>query len=213
MFTGLIQQTGIVFALTGENTRRLTVNTILAASLRLGDSIAVNGVCLTAIDLCGDEFSADLLEETLDRTTFTAIAPGTVVNLELPTPAGAPLGGHIVQGHVDGIGTVLQIERESKSGETWRFGIRVPEGLRRYIVEKGSISVDGISLTVADINGDTVEMSIIPHTYSSTNIHTLRLGDKVNLETDPLAKYAENLRTSANAESRITLANLIARGY
>ena len=217
MFTGLIQETGEVLSLTGEGggTKRLIIGTNLASKLKLGDSIAVNGVCLTAVALSGDSFTAELLEETLMRSTLKSFAPGRTVNLELPTPAGTPLGGHIVQGHVEEVGTIMRIERESTKGDTWRVGISVPDELRRYIAEKGSIAVDGISLTVAAITAQGFEVSIIPHTFAMTNISTLRVGDAVNLETDPLAKYAEQIIASdaRQQKSEITLEMLIANGY
>ncbi|HEY0565768.1 MAG TPA: riboflavin synthase, partial [Terriglobales bacterium] len=185
MFTGLIATTGHVVSLSGESTRRLVIHTPLASQLNLGDSIAVDGVCLTAVALREDTFGADLLEETLRRTTLQYVLPDQLVNLELPTPAGTPLGGHIVQGHIDSIGYIDKLERESAHSETWRLGIRLPRELRRYTAEKGSVAVDGISLTVASLTADGVEIAIIPHTYEVTNLHTKRVGDAVNIETDP----------------------------
>ncbi len=137
--------------------------------------------------------------------------PGRKVNLELPTPAGAPLGGHIVQGHVEGVGIFSALEAESASSPTWRLRVQLPPELRRYTMEKGSIAIDGISLTVAALTPDGIEAAIIPHTYSATNIHTLRANDAVNIETDPLAKYAE--QRSLAQRSPITLSRLIENGY
>ena len=215
MFTGLIQETGEVLSLAGEGggTKRLIVHTDLASRLKLGDSIAVNGVCLTAVALSADSFTAELLEETLMRSTFKSFATGRTVNLELPTPAGTPLGGHIVQGHVEGVGTIIKLQRESSKGDTWRIGISVPDDLRRYVAEKGSIAVDGISLTVAAITAQGFETSIIPHTFAVTNISVLKVGDFVNLETDPLAKYAEQILAARQQKSEITLETLVANGY
>ena len=172
----------------------------------MGDSVAVSGVCLTALDLQSDRFSADLAAETLERTTLGGLATGTVVNLELPTAAGAPLGGHVVQGHVDGIGCCW---RWRLLGADWRLRLRVPAELVRYVVAQGSIAVEGISLTVASIVGDLVEIAIIPHTYAATNLHALTVGSAVNIETDVLGKYAE--RRAWGVE--LTEAFLIANGY
>jgi riboflavin synthase len=213
MFTGLIEETGTVIALTGTGTKHLTIRTSLAQKLKLGDSIAVNGTCLTAVEITPDSFSADLLEETLARTMLNRFEPGRTINLELPTAAGTPLGGHIVQGHVEAVGTVTKLERESGNAESWRLAISVPESLRPYVIEKGSIAIDGISLTVAAVTADGIEVSIIPHTYAVTNIHTLGVGDQVNLETDPLAKYAAQRLASRKAHSGVTLEHLIASGY
>ena len=212
MFTGIIEQTGNVVELvrSGE-TARLTVSTKLVSRLRLGDSIAVNGVCLTAVEVTKNAFSADLLKETLDRTTLGESAKGRLVNLELPTAAGSPLGGHIVQGHIDGVAHVISIHRESGSETTWRLAVEVPHTLRRYMAEKGSVTIDGISLTVAKLRPDGIEVSIIPHTYSATTVATLKPGSRVNLETDALAKYAESLQR--RSQTTLTLDSLIRSGY
>lgn len=212
MFTGIIEQTGSIldFVRNGESAR-MTVGTPLASRLRLGDSIAVNGVCLTAVATTADSFAADLLRETLQRTTLGSFVRGRRVNLELPTPAGAPLGGHIVQGHIDGTATLVSLEQESGSHNTWRLALRLPVSLMRYMAEKGSVTVDGISLTVAAVAQDTIEISIIPHTYEVTSISSLRPGDSVNIETDALAKYAESLQR--RAPSALTLSSLLERGY
>jgi len=212
LFTGIIEQTGNVVELvrSGE-TARLTVSTKLVSRLRLGDSIAVNGVCLTAVEVTKNAFSADLLKETLDRTTLGESAKGRLVNLELPTAAGSPLGGHIVQGHIDGVAHVISIHRESGSETTWRLAVEVPHTLRRYMAEKGSVTIDGISLTVAKLRPDGIEVSIIPHTYSATTVATLKPGSRVNLETDALAKYAESLQR--RSQTTLTLDSLIRSGY
>lgn len=211
MFTGIIQRTGTVMALEGHAAKRLTVRTELAGKLGIGDSIAVNGTCLTAIELTRDSFTADLLEETLRRTTLGSFSTGRVVNLELPVSAGYPLGGHIVQGHVDGVGFILKVARETDASETWRVSVQLPIGLRRYTAEKGSIAIEGISLTVAMLTEDGVEVAIIPHTYSTTNMHTLKIGDEVNIETDPLARYAEQMLKARR--SMVTIDRLIENGY
>jgi riboflavin synthase len=212
MFTGLIATTGEVIALTGESTKHLTVRTSLAAQLKLGDSVAVDGVCLTAVTLTEDAFAADLLEETLRRTTLQYAHAGQLVNLELPTPAGTPLGGHVVQGHVDGIAHIEKLEKESAQADSWRLAIRLPRELRHYTAQQGSIAVDGISLTIAAATVDGVEIAIIPHTYEVTNLHAKRAGDPVNIETDPLAKYAERLLQERERKPELTLESLVRRG-
>ena len=221
MFTGLIAETGTLVSMekkAGAARLRIAAPT-LARSLATGDSIAVSGVCLTALAITPDGFEADLLEETLRRTSIAELSAGSSVNLELPTPAGTPLGGHVVQGHVDGVGrlTSLTAVTDGPPEQTdWLLRISAPAALTRYIVEKGSLSVNGISLTVAAVEsgaGGTadVTIAIIPHTYAATNLHTLKPGDPVNLEVDVLAKYAEQ-RARAVPET-ITEASLIAMGY
>jgi riboflavin synthase len=190
----------------------------IAGRLRTGDSVGVSGVCLTALGIEAGafppRFSADLAAETIVRTTLSRLEPGSVVNLELPTPAGAPLGGHVVQGHVDGVGTLLAIDPVSSgAGSDWVLRLRLPVALMRYVVEKGSISVEGISLTVAGIAGDEIWIAILPHTYMATNLHTLSPGMGVNIEVDVLAKYAES-RVQAEAGKReLTVDYLLANGY
>lgn len=224
MFTGLIETTGTIRSL--EDTRgavRIAVAgpTSMVRRLRTGDSIAVSGVCLTALDLRPDSdiFVADLAAETIARTSLSKLHPGSVVNLELPTPAGTPLGGHVVQGHVDGVGVLRSLEPVSaaaKANSDWRLQIEIPENCVRYVVEKGSIAVEGISLTVAQVSGRLVTIALIPHTYAETNIHTLRVGSPVNIEVDVLAKYAERLTESKPTQTEIpelTVEYLIANGY
>jgi riboflavin synthase len=222
MFTGLIETTGTVVAVTPPKdaagpTRIRIVAGELANRLRTGDSIAVSGVCLTALEICDGGFSADLARETVERTTLAALAAGRTVNLELPTPAGSPLGGHVVQGHVDGVGTLLALDAlDAAHSETsdWRLRLRLPEALRRYVVAQGSITVEGISLTVADVSGDVVEIAIIPHTYAATALHTLAAGSAINLEVDVLGKYAEAQKKASNASGwTLTEAYLLANGY
>ena len=193
MFTGLIQQTGTIAALNARDraTRIRVTAPGLASQLKEGDSVAVSGVCLTALSPNRDAFEADLAQETIARTSLSHIAPGTIVNLELPTPAGTPLGGHVVQGHVDGTGKLISLEPTAPgSGDRW-LKIEIPEALTRYVVEKGSITVEGISLTVARITDVQLTIAIIPHTYQATNLHALKQGGAVNIEVDVLARYAE----------------------
>lgn len=219
MFTGLVAATGeVITFVRGEGAARLTIAApAIAARLQTGDSVAVSGVCLTALAIEPEafppRFSADLAVETIARTTLSRLAAGSVVNLELPTPAGAPLGGHVVQGHVDGVATLVALDAVSPGSvdTDWVFRLRIPEGLKRYVVEKGSITVEGISLTVAGVVGDEVTIAIIPHTYGATNLHTLKPGDGLNIEVDVLAKYAES-RGRAQSGG-LTVEYLIANGY
>jgi riboflavin synthase len=164
------------------------------------------------VEISGETFAADLSSETLSRTSFGEIKPGTRVNLERPLTAGKEFGGHFVQGHVDGIGRVTRWEVE---GANWWLGVRVPRELARYVATKGSITIDGISLTVANLTGDTVEAAIIPFTYANTNLLALRVGDAVNLEADVLAKYVERIleaRRPAPA-STLTVERLVEEGF
>jgi riboflavin synthase len=227
MFTGLIETTGTLLAITptAGATRITIASPMLTARLNTGDSIAVNGVCLTALSIEPNafppRFSADLAAETIARTTLTHLRPDAVVNLELPTPAGSPLGGHVVQGHVDGTATLISLapitppeaQTESQTSQTdWRLRIQLPDALTRYVVPQGSITIEGISLTVASIVGNEVEVAIIPHTYAATSLHTLTPGSLLNIEVDVLSKYAE--RQQQQSEKFIlTEQYLIANGY
>jgi len=216
MFTGLIQQTGTIAALEKRGgTMRVRVSAPgLAAQLKEGGSVAVSGVCLTALSPTRDSFEADLAQETVSRTSLAGLAPGRMVNLELPTPAGTPLGGHIVQGHVDGRGTLLSLNRTGESTEDRWLEIEIPDALARYVVEKGSITVEGISLTVAKIMGKRVTIAIIPHTYAATNLHALSNGDPINIEVDALARYAEKLHEQQEQKVRQwTIDELVSRGF
>jgi riboflavin synthase len=217
MFTGLIEATGTILSIDERaGTRRIAIAApALAAKLKTGDSIAVSGVCLTALDIDAEKFHADLAAETVARTSLTHLAPGSVVNLELPTAAGAPLGGHIVQGHVDGTGTLLGLDTVNASDDAaltdWWLRVEVPENTRPYIVEKGSIAIEGISLTVARWDGRVVTVAIIPHTYAATNLYTLKAGAPVNIEADVLMKLA--VERSREPEFELTLDYLMANGY
>jgi riboflavin synthase len=220
MFTGLIETTGAILSVTPTaGATRITVAAPgLAARLNTGDSVAVNGVCLTALSIEPDafppRFSADLAAETIARTTLSHLRKDTLVNLELPTPAGSPLGGHVVQGHVDGTATLLLLEAitpEAPESTDWRLRLQLPPELSQYVVSQGSITVEGISLTVAALHGDIVEIAIIPHTYASTSLHTLVPGTLLNIETDVLARYAE--RQQSPAGFVLSEQYLIANGY
>jgi riboflavin synthase len=222
MFTGLVEATGTIVSLVRSRitagATRITISApSFAPRLNLGDSIAVSGVCLTALDITLTQFSADLAEETIRRTNLTRLQPGAVVNLELPTPAGSPLGGHVVQGHVDGVGTLIELEPIDPTNEAesdWRLKLIVPSEIARYIVPQGSITVDGISLTVAGILGDVVQIAIIPHTYAATALHTLPPGAPVNIEVDILAKYAERQANPTPLKGwTVTDDYLLANGY
>ncbi|MBS1814877.1 MAG: riboflavin synthase [Acidobacteria bacterium] len=220
MFTGLIAETGrIVSVAPTQGAMRIVVNApTLAKQLREGDSIAVSGVCLTALDIKADQFTADLAAETIARTSLSRLQTGSVVNLELPTASGSPLGGHIVQGHVDGVARLLELSPlhpEARETTDWILRIDLPGLLERYVVEKGSITIEGISLTVAKIESGVVTVAIIPHTYAATNLHTLKVGAEVNIEVDVMAKYAEQRASQEKKqeEETITELSLIAEGY
>jgi riboflavin synthase len=219
MFTGLIQETGRIVSLgklaarpDGAALTRITVSAKnIPSELKTGDSVAVSGVCLTAVEILAGRFCADLAAETLQRTSLGRLQPGSLVNLELPAHAQDRLGGHIVQGHVDGVGRLIHLERITH-GEDWRLAVEIPEDLTRYVVPQGSITIEGISLTVAKISGDRVEIAIIPHTYQATNLHVLRAGDAVNLEVDVLAKYAEKMARGKPA-GKLSVAELLKQGF
>jgi riboflavin synthase len=212
MFTGLIQQTGTIEAQEKRGpTMRIRVSAPgLASRLKEGDSVAVSGVCLTALSPNANAFEADLAQETIARTSLSRLMPGTIVNLELPTPAGTPLGGHIVQGHVDGTGKLISIAQTAPGSEDRWLKIDIPHGLTRYVVEKGSITVEGISLTVASVVGSQITIAIIPHTYQATNLHALKPGQLANIEVDVLARYAEKQRQTARSW---TIEELVSRGF
>lgn len=192
MFTGIIEGVGEIVALDDAGdfrTLRVTAGRILDA-IAAGESIAVNGVCLTVRSFKPGEFTAELSSETLQRTSLNKLRAGTLVNLERPMRADGRFGGHIVQGHVDGIGKIRSFSRE---GDNWTLQIEVPSQALRYIVEKGSIAIDGISLTVAAMKPPVIEIAIIPHTFDNTNLQHAQAGDTVNLELDIIAKYVERM--------------------
>jgi riboflavin synthase len=198
MFTGLIADLGDVVALENdEEGATLRISTRLAGELAEGDSVAVNGVCLTATEVRGDSFQAQAMIETLRRSSLGALDVGSPVNLELPLRASDRLGGHIVQGHVDGTGTVVELHED---GFARVLRIRAHERLMRYMVRKGSIAVDGVSLTVSELHDDGFSVSLIPETLERTNLGRARVGGAVNLEVDVLAKHVERLmNTEAHA--------------
>ena len=193
MFTGLVQEMGTVDQLKRTNGGvRLSVSAGLASGLAPGGSVAVNGVCLTATAVGDGGFEAEVMNETLARSSLDAAEPGTRLNLELPLRSGEPFGGHIVQGHVDGMGHVLEV---SPDGFAHRLRIAAEPDLLRYVVSKGSITVDGVSLTVAEVDDRSFTVSLIPETLQRTNLGAAREGTRVNLEVDIVAKYVEKLVT------------------
>ena len=217
MFTGITEHVGKIESLErGEDGGRLRISFAGAgasfASIKQGDSVMVNGCCLTAVELGARDFLADLSGETLRRTAFGEKKAGDLVNLELPLAAGARLGGHFVQGHVDGVGRITRLVAE---GDNWWLSVRVPEDLRRYVVEKGSLAIDGISLTVARWHDGIADIAVIPFTYEHTNVRAMALNDAVNLEVDILAKYVESLldARTGRAESHLTISGLIEQGF
>lgn len=192
MFTGIVEHLGTVVTL--EETDRGRTFAIdagpVASGAEIGDSVAVNGTCLTVVDRTDGRLTFQAVGETLDRTNLGHLTIGTPVNLELPLLASGRFDGHIVQGHIDGIGTVRQVESDGNGRRIW---IDVPSSLRRYVVEKGSITVDGVSLTVAGVDDEGLEVALIPHTLAVTTLGSRQSGDRVNLEVDVLAKYVERL--------------------
>ena len=214
MFTGIVEEVGRVTRIEqrGDN-RRITItadNT--PKELGTGHSVAVSGVCLTALDIKPNSFCADLAPETWVRTSFSRIHEGALVNLELPMKADGRFGGHIVQGHVDGVGKLTLFERIGDS-ENWWLNIELPTDLEKYTVYKGSISIEGISLTVAKLEKNRCTIAIIPHTVEMTNLHSLKPGDPVNLEADLIAKYVEKMMKGESSQSSLTIEDLVAQGF
>jgi riboflavin synthase len=224
MFTGIIEQTGTLVSLESRGgVRRITVEALgLAGQLREGDSLGVSGVCLTALDVDPRFFHADLAQETLDRTSLGSLAPGAKVNLELPTAAGSPLGGHIVQGHVDGTGAMTALdpvipessEHFDRKTTDWTLKVRVPENVRPWMVHKGSVAIDGISLTIAEFDGEAITIAILPLTYWRTNLHTLAVGAPMNVEADVMVKLAHaQMQAQRKPSLELTADWLVANGY
>ncbi len=224
MFTGIIEQTGTLVGLTKHGgVQRITLEAPgVASRLREGDSLGVSGVCLTALDPNPTYFYADLAQETLDRTSLGALAPGAQVNLELPTVAGSPLGGHVVQGHVDGTGVLTALDpvvaasspNFDRQTTDWTLKVRVPENVRQWMVPKGSVAIEGISLTIAAFDGEEISIAILPLTYWRTNLHTLAVGAPVNIEADVLVKLAAmQMQTEKKSSFELTEAWLVANGY
>ena len=213
MFTGIIEELGAVEAFQPQPAgARLKVRaSTVMADTAAGASIAVNGVCLTAIDPRPDGFSADLAPETLRRSNLGALRPGSRVNLERPLSPSGRLSGHIVQGHVDGTGEFLSLE--ALGADNWWLRIRVPAELDPFLVFKGSIAIDGISLTIAALEADVLSVTIIPHTYRNTTLGAYRAGARLNLECDVLAKHVEKLLRKLDLKTPLTVEKLRENGY
>src|SRR5579864_6276770 len=224
MFTGIIEQTGTLVSLVDRGgVRRITVEAPgIASRLREGDSLAVSGVCLTALDVERTFFHADLAQETLDRTSLGLLASGARVNLELPTAAGSPLGGHIVQGHVDGTGIMTALDpviprsspKFDQQTTDWTLKVHVPENVRPWMLPKGSVAIEGISLTIAAWDGEEITIAVLPLTYWRTNLHSLAPGAPVNVEADVLVKLArQQMQARKTSSAPLTEAWLVANGF
>jgi len=213
MFSGIIEEVGQITRIeqNGEDRRITIAATQSPKELKTGDSVAVSGVCLTAIDIKPGSFAADLAPETWIRTSFSRVHEGARVNLELPMKADGRFGGHIVQGHVDGVGKLISLKRIADS-ENWWLEIELPEEIEKYTVYKGSICIEGISLTVARLEGNRCTVAIIPHTVEATNLSSLKVGDPVNLEADLIAKYVEKMMRR-EAVGSFTIEELVRQGF
>jgi riboflavin synthase len=213
MFSGIIEEVGQITRIeqNGEDRRITIAATQSPKELKTGDSVAVSGVCLTAVDIRPGSFSADLAPETWIRTSFSRVHEGARVNLELPMKADGRFGGHIVQGHVDGVGKLISLKRIADS-ENWWLEIELPEEIEKYTVYKGSICIEGISLTVARLEGNRCTVAIIPHTVEATNLSSLKVGDPVNLEADLIAKYVEKMMRR-EAVGSFTIEELVRQGF
>jgi len=214
VFTGIVEEVGRVTKIEqrGENRRITITSTNTPKELGTGNSVSVSGVCLTALDIKPGSFCADLAPETWVRTSFSRMHEGALVNLELPMKADGRFGGHVVQGHVDGVGTLLSFDRIGDS-ENWWLNIDLPNEVEKYTVYKGSISIEGISLTVAKLEKDRCTVAIIPHTVEMTNLHSLKPGDPVNLEADLIAKYVEKMMKGESSQNSLTIEDLVEQGF
>jgi len=214
MFTGIVEEVGKITRIEqrGENRRITLTAKNTPKELGTGQSVSVSGVCLTALDIKPNSFCADLAPETWERTSFSRIHEGALVNLELPMKADGRFGGHIVQGHVDGVGKLIAFERIADS-ENWWLHVEIPSDVEKYTVFKGSISIEGISLTVAKLEKNRCTIAIIPHTVELTNLGSLKPGDPVNLEADVIAKYVEKMIKGEPAQSSLTVEELVKQGF
>jgi riboflavin synthase len=208
MFTGIIEEVGALLALAPRFTVRAAV---VGGGLRTGDSVSVNGVCLTVVEPGRDGFTADVSPETLERSTLGALRPGAALNLERAMPAGGRLGGHIVQGHIDGVGEIMALHQAG--GGNWWLEVAAPPELDRYLVFKGSVAIDGISLTVARAGEARIAVAVIPHTFAQTNLRGRRPGDRVNLECDVLAKYVEKMLGRIERPAGLSVERLREQGF
>jgi riboflavin synthase len=214
MFTGIIEEVGRVARIEqrGDN-RRITISAKSAPKeLKAGASVSVSGVCLTALDIKPGSFCADLAPETWVRTSFSRMREGALLNLELPMKADGRFGGHIVQGHVDGVGKFIVLERIADSENFW-LRIELPSDVEKYTVYKGSVCIEGISLTVARLKDGICTVAIIPHTVEMTNLNSLKPGDSVNLEADLIAKYVEKMMARETTENPLTVEELVREGF
>jgi riboflavin synthase len=214
MFTGLVEEVGTIASIVerGGN-HRITINApATAKELQQGNSVAVSGVCLTALDLTPQSFCADLAAETWRLTSLSRITEGALVNLELPLKADGRMGGHMVQGHVDGTGRFVGLQPIANADDFWLL-IDIPEDLEKYVVFKGSIAIEGISLTVAKLEGLRLTIAIISHTVKMTNLASLKPGDPVNIETDIIAKYLEKWIRRDEQSGALTVERLVAQGF
>ena len=213
MFTGIIEEVGRIAHLEqrGENRRITIAASSSPKELKPGDSVSVSGVCLTALNIKPGSFSADLAPETWERTSFSRIRKGALVNLELPMKSDGRFGGHIVQGHVDGVGKLIALERIGDS-ENWWLHLDLPDAVEKYTVHKGSITIEGISLTVAKLEKNRCTIAVIPHTIEMTNLHSLQSGDPLNLEADLIAKYVEKMM-KGEPQSSLTIEELVNQGF
>ena len=214
MFTGLVEEVGTVASIVerGGNHRITIEAPNTAKELKEGNSVAVSGVCLTALDITPKSFCADLAAETWTRTSLSRITQGAQINLELPLKADGRMGGHMVQGHVDGVARFVALEPIANADDFWLI-LDLPEELEKYVVFKGSIAVEGISLTVARLEGLRLTIAIIPHTIKMTNLGSLKPGDPVNIETDIVAKYLEKWTHRDEQTGALTLERLVAQGF
>ncbi|WP_085833805.1 riboflavin synthase [Clostridium merdae] len=212
MFTGIIEEVGKIQSIRkGASSAMLSIQASdIMQDIHLGDSIAVNGVCLTVTSISSNSFTADVMHETLNRSSLGNLRIGSSVNLERAMAANGRFGGHIVSGHIDGTGVVSGIHKDDNA--VW-YTIKTPLPVLRYIIEKGSIAIDGISLTVASVNKDSFRVSIIPHTASLTTLSNLRVGDSVNLENDCIGKYVERLMGKERQNNHITAGFLAEHGF
>lgn len=208
MFTGIVEELGKVTAITDKNIS-ISAKTVLEGT-KIGDSIAVNGICLTVTSLYKNSFDAEISPETMKVTALRFMKTGSFVNLERALPADGRFGGHIVSGHIDGVGNFKSVK---KDGNFYNLSFEIPSELTKYIVKKGSIAINGISLTIANINNNVIKVAVIPHTFENTNLKYLQIGDYINIETDILAKYIEKFLSTSDNKTGISMDFLAQNGF